>query len=190
MRIAGGKFKGRSLHGPRGRAIRPTGDRVREAMFNILQHGIEGAVLDGARVLDVYAGTGALGLEAMSRGARFGLFIDDSATARGLIRQNAEGLGLTGAIKIWRRDASQLGKLDHIPAFDLAFLDPPYGKGLGPLSLSALMAGGWLASGATVIIEEAADTVITVPDGARELDRRTYGDTLVIFARTDGAADT
>jgi 16S rRNA (guanine966-N2)-methyltransferase len=109
VRIVGGKFRGRTIHAPQGQATRPTTDRVREAIFNRLEHGVAGLQLDGARVLDLFAGTGALGLESLSRGARNVLFIDDSETARGLIRRNADELGVIGQVKLWRRDAAKLG---------------------------------------------------------------------------------
>ena len=148
MRIVGGTFKGRSLAGPTGAATRPTSDRVREAIFNILTHGIDGFTLEGARVLDLFAGTGALGLEAMSRGARICQFVDDSAEARGLIRRNADALGLISQCKIWRRDATKLGPCAPQPGFDLVFADPPYGKGLGEKALQSLVDGQWLNLGA------------------------------------------
>jgi 16S rRNA (guanine966-N2)-methyltransferase len=130
VRIVGGKFRGRTIHAPQGQATRPTTDRVREAIFNRLEHGVAGLQLDGARVLDLFAGTGALGLESLSRGARNVLFIDDSETARGLIRRNADELGVIGQVKLWRRDAAKLGPCAPMSPFGLVFMDPPYGKGL------------------------------------------------------------
>jgi 16S rRNA (guanine966-N2)-methyltransferase len=130
VRIVAGKFRGRTIHAPQGQATRPTTDRVREAIFNRLEHGVPGLQLDGARVLDLFAGTGALGLEALSRGARNVLFIDDSETARGLIRRNADELGVIGQVKLWRRDAAKLGPCAPMSPFGLVFMDPPYGKGL------------------------------------------------------------
>ena len=106
MRIVGGRFRGRALAAPTGLLTRPTSDRVRESLFNILAHGIEGLEIEGARVLDLFAGTGALGIEALSRGAAYCLFVEDNADARGIIRENIEALGLTGASKVWRRDAT------------------------------------------------------------------------------------
>jgi 16S rRNA (guanine966-N2)-methyltransferase len=141
MRIVGGKFKGRSIAAPSRQATRPTSDRVREAILNILAHGIAGFSLEGARVLDLFAGTGAMGLEALSRGARFCQFVDDSAAARGLIGGNADGLGVIGQCKIWRRDATKLGPCAPQPPFDLVFADPPYNKGLGQKALASLVAG-------------------------------------------------
>ena len=132
MRIVAGRFKGRALKAPPDARLRPTSDKVRQAVFNILEHRdlTDGFALENARVVDLFAGTGALGLEALSRGARYCLFIDDAAESRALIRDNVEALNLTGASKIWRRDAAKLGPLDTLAPFDLAFLDPPYRKGL------------------------------------------------------------
>src|SRR6201985_156146 len=123
MRIVGGRLGGRNLAGPKSQAIRPTSDRLRESLFNILAHAY-GDPVSGARVLDLFAGTGALGLEAASRGAAFVLFVDDGAEARALIRGNVDALGLGGASKIYRRDASKLGDAGPNGAFSLAFLDP------------------------------------------------------------------
>src|SRR5271165_7013114 len=155
MRIVGGRLGGRTLAGPKSQAIRPTSDRLRESLFNILAHG-HGDPVTGARVLDLFAGTGALGLEAMSRGARFALFVDDGAEARALMRQNVEALGLGGVTRIFRRDATRLGAAHPNQPFGLVFLDPPYGKGLAEASLASLRDGGWLLPGALVIVEEAA----------------------------------
>ena len=184
MRIVGGTFKGRSLAGPTGAATRPTSDRVREAIFNILAHGIDSFTLEGARVLDLFAGTGALGLEAMSRGARICQFVDDSAEARGLIRRNADALGLIGQCKIWRRDATKLGPCAPQPGFDLVFADPPYGKGLGEKALVSLIEGAWLNPAAVVVLEEAEKVVVGEVPGLMVFDLRTYGDTQVRFYRT------
>jgi 16S rRNA (guanine966-N2)-methyltransferase len=183
MRIVGGKFKGHSLASPAGRATRPTSDRVREAIFNILVHGIEDFAIEGARVLDLFAGTGAMGLEAISRGARFCQFVDDSAEARGLIGRNADALGAIGQVKIWRRDASRLGPCAPQHGYDLVFADPPYGKGLGSKALASLVDGGWLAAGAVVVVEEAEDAVIEAPQSLTQLDQRAYGETQVRFYR-------
>ena len=183
MRIVGGHFKGHSIASPTGSATRPTSDRVREAIFNILAHGVGGFDVAGARVMDLFAGTGALGLEAVSRGARFCQFIDESAEARGLIRRNADGLGVIGLVKIWRRDATRLGPCAPQPGFDLVFADPPYGKGLGEKALAALVEGQWLNPGAVVVLEESADTAVADAAGLALLDTRTYGDTQVRFYR-------
>jgi len=189
LRIVAGIHKGRALSSPKSNATRPTSDRVREAMFNILSHSIDGFSFSNARVLDLFAGTGALGLEALSRGAKFILFIDDSAAARGLIRSNAETLGATGQVKIWRRDAAHLALLDNIPPFNLVFADPPYNKGLGDKALAGLVAGNWLAEGAVVVLEEAKSAEITIPDQLQTLTTRDYGDTTAYFLRFGGSAE-
>ena len=183
MRIVGGKFKGRNISSPEGASTRPTTDRVRESIFNILAHGIEGFTLDDARVLDLFAGTGALGLEAISRGARFCQFIEESAEARGLVRSNADSLGIIGQCKIWRRDATALGSCAPQMSFDLAFADPPYGKGLGAKALATLVEGGWLAAGAVVVLEEAEKAVVGEVAGLVLMDERVYGETRVRFYR-------
>src|SRR5829696_2591086 len=145
MRIVGGRLRGRALTGPKTDAIRPTADRLRESLFNILLHGY-GDPVTGARVLDLFAGTGAVGLEAMSRGAAFALFVDDGAEARALIRGNVEALGLGGTTRIFRRDAANLGAAHPVEPFSLAFADPPYGKNLAERSLASAHGGGWLTS--------------------------------------------
>lgn len=184
MRIVGGRFKGHGLSGPRGDGTRPTSDRVRESIFNILAHGIEGFTLDGARVMDLFAGTGALGFEALSRGARFCQFVDDSVEARGVIRRNADALGVIGQCKIWRRDAARLGPCAPQTPFDLIFADPPYGKGLGAAALAAIAGGQWLAAGGVVVLEEADKAELPPVAGLGLLDVRSYGDTQVRFYRS------
>ncbi|MDR4307551.1 16S rRNA (guanine(966)-N(2))-methyltransferase RsmD [Chelatococcus sambhunathii] len=178
MRIVGGRFKGRALKGPAAdsRAIRPTSDRLREAVFNVLAHAY-GDPCDGARVLDLFAGTGALGLEALSRGARFCLFVDDGTEARACLRENVETFGLGGQTKIFRRDATRLGPVHSLGLFDLVFADPPYGKGLGEKALASARDGGWLAPGALILLEEAAETQISGLEGFEPLETRVYGDT-------------
>ncbi len=183
MRIVGGKFKGHSIAPPSGAATRPTSDRVRESIFNILAHGIAGLEIEGARVLDLFAGTGALGLEAISRGARFCQFVDDAAEARGLVRTNADALGVIGLVKIWKRDATDLGLCAPQPGFDLAFADPPYSKGLGGKALASLVKGQWLNPGAIVVLEEAVKSQVADATGLMLIDRRDYGDTQVRFYR-------
>jgi 16S rRNA (guanine966-N2)-methyltransferase len=190
MRIIGGKLKGHSLAAPSGRATRPTSDRVRESIFNILAHGIEGFSIEGARVLDLFAGTGAMGLEALSRGARFCLFIDDAAEARGLIRRNADALGVIGQCKIWRRDATRLGPCAPQPPYDLVFCDPPYDTRLGEKAVASLIAGDWLLPNAVVVLEEADRVEITVPPELKELDRRIYGETQIVIYKLLTAAQT
>jgi len=183
MRIVGGKFKGHSLATPAGRSTRPTSDRTREAIFNILAHGIEDLELEGARVLVLFAGTGAMGLEALSRGARFCQFVDDSAAARGLIGRNVDALGVIGQCKIWRRDAARLGPCAPQPAYDLVFADPPYGKGLGEKALKAMVEGGWMVRGGIVVLEEAEKAEMGEIAGLALIDQRSYGDTQVRFYR-------
>lgn len=188
MRIVAGRLRGRPLATPSDMSIRPTSDRVREAMFNIVSHGIEGVEIEGARVLDLFAGTGALGIEALSRGARFCLFVEDGAEARGLIRQNVEAFGLTGVTKIFRRDATDLGPAAAQGAHTIAFLDPPYGKGLAEKALVAAARGGWLADGALCVVEEAKDATPEWPEGFTLIDQRSWGDTSVHFLRFKRAA--
>lgn len=187
MRIVGGSHKGRPLKAPSDGRVRPTSDRTREAIFNVLAHGDFGDwSLKDARVLDLFAGTGALGLEALSRGASFALFVDDHPQSRGLVRENAETLGETGRIKLYRRDATRLGQRGGSsagPDYSLVFCDPPYGKGLGGPALEAAATGDWLATGAVCVLEEDASAEIPCPGGFEEMDRRTYGDTQVIFLR-------
>ncbi|MGP9822798.1 16S rRNA (guanine(966)-N(2))-methyltransferase RsmD [Salinarimonas sp. NSM] len=185
MRIVGGRFKGRALAGPRSDAIRPTSDRLRESLFNVLAHAY-GDPVPGARVMDLFAGTGALGIEALSRGAAFALFVDEGAQARGLIRENVEALGLGGVTRLFRRDATKLGAADRFEPFDLVFCDPPYGRDLAPAALASAAAGGWLAPGALCVVEEAAGAALACPEGFEEVERRVYGDTQVVFARRDG----
>jgi 16S rRNA (guanine966-N2)-methyltransferase len=180
MRIVGGRYRGRALAAPRTRDIRPTSDRLRESLFNVLAHAYGDPITD-ARVLDLFAGTGALGLEAMSRGAAFALFVDEGAEARALIRENVETLGLGGATKIFRRDATKLGPAHPIEPFSLVFLDPPYGRGLAEQALISAREGGWLASDALVVVEEAADAAFTARAGFTESERRRYDDTELVF---------
>ncbi len=182
MRIVAGRFRGKSLAAPTSRDIRPTSDRLRESMFNILAHGFDNPI-EGARVLDLFSGTGALGLEALSRGARFCLFVEEAAEARGLIRTNVEALGLGGVTKLWRRDATDLGRRSATDLFDLAFLDPPYGKGLAEASLAAIVAGDWLKPGALAVVEETAEVDLVIPEGFEEVDRREQRDSRVLFLR-------
>jgi 16S rRNA (guanine966-N2)-methyltransferase len=182
MRVVGGRLRGRSLAAPKGQAIRPTSDRLRESLFNILAHAY-GDPLSDARVLDLFAGTGALGIEAISRGAAFCLFVDDGAEARALIRQNVDALGLGQVTRVFRRDATKLGAAHPVEPFGLVFLDPPYRKGLALPALTALHDGGWLLAEALVVIEEAADAELVAPTGYTELERRTYDDTVIVFLR-------
>jgi len=180
MRIIGGEFRGRTIFAPSGAAVRPTADRVREALFNILEHG--DFDLRGARVIDLFAGSGALGLEALSRGAAFALFVEEAAGARAAIRRNIESLGLTGRTKLFRRDATHLGALlASLAPFELAFVDPPYDRGLAPLALRGLSEGGWLAPCAHVVVETRDTEALDLPPGFALLDERTYGETKLRF---------
>lgn len=182
MRVVGGRFRGRQLATPSSEAVRPTSDRVRESVFNILSHSdalSEG--LEGVRVIDLFAGTGALGTEALSRGARFCLFVEQDAASRALIRQNVDAFALTGVSKIFRRDATDLGPIGTMEPFDLAFLDPPYGRRLGESALGALRDGGWLKENATVVLEEHRKTAVAAVNGFSMIDERSYGDTCVRF---------
>ncbi|WP_460449194.1 16S rRNA (guanine(966)-N(2))-methyltransferase RsmD [Alsobacter sp. SYSU BS001988] len=182
MRIVGGRHKGRALAAPKTQAVRPTSDRLRETIFNILAHAYDDPV-QGARVLDLFAGTGAMGLEALSRGAAFALFVDDSAEGRGLIKANVDALGAAGTSKVFRRDATRLGAAHPHAPFGLVFCDPPYGRGFAPLALASALAGGWLAPDALLVVEEAAGAPLELPAGFTVEDRRDYGETQVVFAR-------
>jgi 16S rRNA (guanine966-N2)-methyltransferase len=186
MRIIAGRFKGKTIDAPKGLGTRPTSDRVRESLFNVLQHGALATDFEDLRALDLFAGSGALGLEALSRGARYCLFIEDDASARAAIRRNVEALGLTGITKIWRRDATKLGPAGTITPFDLIFCDPPYGQGLGSQALEAAIEGGWVAPGAVAVLEERADTDLEWPEPFAQIDRRRYGTTEIAIARFPG----
>jgi 16S rRNA (guanine966-N2)-methyltransferase len=182
MRVVGGRLRGRAIAAPTSQAIRPTADRLRETLFNILMHGYAGN-LEGARVLDLFSGTGALGIEAISRGAAFVLFVDDGAEARALLRENVEALGLGGVTRIFRRDATKLGPVHPLEPFSLAFLDPPYGKGLAEQALVAARDGGWLMPAALVIVEESTAAKFAAPEGYAELERRPHGESELVFLR-------
>ena len=182
MRVVGGRLRGRALKSPPSQAIRPTADRLRESVFNILMHAYDNPI-EGARVLDLFAGTGALGIEASSRGAKFVLFVDNGAEARALLRNNVESLGLGGVTKVYRRDATDPGPAHPVEPFSLVFLDPPYGKGLAEKALASLRDGGWLTPGALLVVEEAKTAAFAAPDGFEELERRAYDDTEFVFLR-------
>jgi len=180
MRIVGGTHRGTLLAdvgaGDATAHLRPTSDRVREALFNMLAQGRWGNLVTGQRVLDLFAGTGALGLEALSRGATQITLVDDGAASRALIRANIEKLRAMGVTRLYRRDATDLGE-NRGPGFGLVFLDPPYGKGLGARALASAQAGGWLTQGATVVWEENA--ALPAPTGFELLDQRRYGETWI-----------
>jgi 16S rRNA (guanine966-N2)-methyltransferase len=182
MRIVGGEFRGRPLAAPRGREIRPTSDRLRETLFDILIHRF-GDPVTGARVLDLFAGTGALGLEAMSRGAAWCLFVEEDVEARGLIRRNADALGLTGRTRIFRRDATRLGPVGNVAPFSLLFADPPYGHGLAEKALASARDGGWLTDGAICAVEESASVQLAEIAGFAPSVDRVIGDSrLTVFS--------
>ncbi|MGE0749402.1 MAG: 16S rRNA (guanine(966)-N(2))-methyltransferase RsmD [Variibacter sp.] len=185
MRIVGGRLRGRTLQAPKSQAIRPTADRLRESLFNILAHA-HGDPVSDARVLDLFAGTGALGLEALSRGASFVLFVDDGVEARALLRGNIEAMGAGGTSRVFRRDATKLGPAHPVPSFSLVFADPPYGKGLGEAALVSAQAGGWLTADALIVVEEAKGAFAPSP-GFTEIDRRAYDDTEFTFLRLTAA---
>ena len=189
MRIIAGTWRGRALanvgKGDPGAHLRPTTDRVRESLFNMLAGGRFGDPFEGAHVLDLFAGTGALGLEALSRGAVSAVFVDDGRKAQSLIKENLQLLRCeTG--RVITRDTTRLPACDTERA-TLVFLDPPYGKGLGDKALAAAVKGGWLAEGALVVWEENAPQI--APEGFTRLDARRYGDTHVTVLRFGGMAD-
>jgi 16S rRNA (guanine966-N2)-methyltransferase len=185
VRIVSGEFRGKTLVTPEGQATRPTSDRARESIFNILEHAPWSEGVRDARVIDLFAGSGALGFEALSRGAAFCLFVETDEAARGAIRDNVDALGLFGRTRVHRRDATDLGLRPGAdgPAFDLAFLDPPYAKGLGETALAKLAAGGWLAAGASVVLERGTAEPAFSVDGFEPLDVRDYGAARVHFLR-------
>jgi 16S rRNA (guanine966-N2)-methyltransferase len=186
MRITGGRLKGRVLQGPARDAIRPSSDRLRETLFNILAHGLGKHGLDdpvpGGRALDLFAGTGAVALEAVSRGAGFAVMADIGAEARGLQRLNVEALGLGGVTRILRRDATKLGPVAPFEPFSFVFCDPPYGKGLGERALTSALDGGWIAPGAVVVLEERAGIAVALPQGLALLDTREAGEAQMLIA--------
>src|SRR5271165_127233 len=185
MRIVGGRLRGRSLAAPVSHAIRPTSERLRESIFGILEHRYPGRV-EGQRVVDLFAGSGALAIEALSRGARFALLVDDGTGARALLRANVEALRLGGVTRIWRADATKLGAAPAGGPFALAFLDPPYGQNLAGPALAALVEGGWLDSDGLCVVEEAAKAEIAAPAGLALIDERVYGDTRIAILRPEG----
>jgi 16S rRNA (guanine966-N2)-methyltransferase len=185
MRIVAGSLKGRAIAAPEGQGTRPTSDRARQAIFNVLEHAAWAEPLDGARVIDLYAGSGALGFEAISRGAAFALFVETDDAARGVIRENADAYGVMGRTRVHRRSAIDLGVRPGSDgeAFDLAFLDPPYRKGLGEQTLVRLLEGNWLKAGATIVFERGSDEPDIDTPGYERLDARDYGAARVLFLR-------
>jgi len=185
LRIVSGDFRGKALATPAGDATRPTSDRARQAIFNILEHAAWSPGVRERRVIDLFAGSGALGFEALSRGATFCLFIETDEAARGAIRENVDGMGLFGRTRVHRRSAIDLGVRPGAdgPAFDLAFLDPPYAKGLGEQALQRLAEGGWLAPEAVVVFERGVSEPPFDVAGFTDLDVRDYGAARVHFLR-------
>lgn len=183
MRIVGGSHRGRPLASPKSDAVRPTSDKVRGALFNILAHGVDGFELAGAHVLDLFAGTGALGFEALSRGAASCVFVENAAAARALIQENLTAFGFGGAARIFRRDATNLGPSRQAVAFNLVFADPPYGRGLGTRALESAIAGVWLADRALVVLEERAGLEISLPAAVTPFSQRVYGETQIVMGR-------
>ena len=185
MRIVAGSLKGRSIVTPEGQGTRPTSDRARQAVFNVLEHAAWAEPLQGMRVMDLYAGSGALGFEAISRGAAFALFVETDDEARGAIRENADAYQVMGRTRVHRRSAIDLGSRPRSDgeAFDLAFLDPPYRKGLGELTLQRLLEGQWLQPGAVVVFERGSDEPEIDTPGYERLDARDYGAARVLFLR-------
>lgn len=190
MRIVAGTLRGRPIVAPGGQSTRPTGEKARQAVFNILEHAAFAPPLEGARVLDLFAGSGALGLEALSRGAAACLFVETDAGARGVILGNIEALGLFGSARVHRRDATALGErpASDGPPFDLVFLDPPYARGLGEKALASLAAGNWLAPEALVVFERGAEEPAADFPGYETVDQRRYGAAQVLFLRRAGDA--
>ena len=182
MRIVAGKFRGKQLETPKSDAIRPTSDRAREAVFSIIGSRI-GPNLDGLYVLDLFAGTGAMGLEALSRGAAHCVFVDIGIEARGLIRGHIESFGLGGQTKLLKRDATDLGPVERLRPADLVFCDPHYGKELGEKAIASALSGGWIAADALMLIEDDRDAAIVAPPGTEIIDRRDYASTAITFLR-------
>lgn len=185
MRIVAGHLRGRAIVAPEGQGTRPTSDRARQALFNVLEHAAWAEPLNGMRVIDLFAGSGALGFEAMSRGAAFCLFVETDDGARGAVRENADAYGLMGATRVHRRSATDLGVRPGpiAEAFDMAFLDPPYGKGLGEQALQRLIEGDWLKPGALVVFERGSDEPEIDTPGYERLDARDYGAARVLFLK-------
>ena len=186
MRIGGGAFRGRRLATPRGRSIRPTSDRVREALFDILRHGLRsvrsGPLPDDARVLDVFAGTGALGLEALSRGAGRVTFIEKDPMACRVIERNVRTLRVMERTTLLRRNALRPATPPPgVPAADVLLMDPPYRSGLAAPALKALRARGWIARECICVVEAAADDSFQPPRGFALADERRHGDAVLLF---------
>ena len=203
MRIVGGALRGRKLKAPPGAAVRPTSDRAREALFNLLAHGaaLRGLSLNGAVVLDAFAGTGALGLEALSRGAVRAIFLESDRAALAALAANVRALGQEDRALVVARDATRPGPPSNVPAkagiggpapaeASIAFLDPPYGSGLAAPALAALAQAGWLADGALAVVEHGAREALQPPAGFERLDERRYGAAMLSFLRWRGGAES
>lgn len=182
LRIVAGAFKGRALAGPKSDAIRPTSERHRGSLFDILEHGLA-FDMTGVRVLDLFSGTGALGLEALSRGARACVFVEEGVEGRGLLRTNIEALGLGGRTKVFRRDATRLGPAGTLEPFDIVMADPPYGQRLGEAALAAALSGGWLRADALAVLEEGKGASFSPIAGFDLLDERDMGASVLRFLR-------
>jgi 16S rRNA (guanine966-N2)-methyltransferase len=191
MRVVAGRLKGRALLAPRTDEVRPTSDRLRETIFNVLSNGLGKYGLNDpvpdALVLDLFAGTGALAIEALSRGAAYAVMVDEGAEARGLLRGNIEAFGLGGVSRVLRRSATKLGTVSPFQPFTLVFCDPPYGKGLGLLALESAIAGGWLAEGALIVLEERAGLEITLPALITVIDKRAVGEGQIVIGQFSAA---
>ena len=190
MRIIAGRHRGRPLKAPKGNTTRPTSDRTREAVFNVLAHGLgeDGVTIEGAVVLDVFAGAGALGLEALSRGANAVTFIERDASAARTIQANAATLGETKTVTVLKLDATRMAvppRTAHAPA-TLAFLDPPYGEGLVVPALLGLAQKNWLAEGAILVVETGAKEETVFLPKFHVLDARDYGAAKVTFLKYTG----
>lgn len=182
MRIISGTYKGRLLSSPVSMNIRPTSDRVRESIFNILSHTADFEIA-GSRVLDLFAGTGSLGIEALSRGASFAFFIESSGEGRALLRSNIESLNLGGCVKLSKRDATRLGSLNRGASYNLVFADPPYGHGLGERSLIECSQQGWLSPNAMIVLEERSDVIVNLPSSFIFVKHHKFSDTTIFFYR-------
>lgn len=183
MRIVAGKYKGRTLQTPTGQQTRPTSQRVREALFNVLQHNAFDIELEGARILDLFAGSGALGIEALSRGAAYCIFIDEALPARAAMRENIDALGLGGQTRVFRRDATRLSPAGNLGAFDIVFADPPYDGHLGEAALTSILKGGWLKPSGIFVLEERKTAEINLPENVEILDQRSHGEAQVLIIR-------
>lgn len=180
MRIVGGKYRGRSIASPKTDKIRPTKDRTRESLFNILEHSYSDLLEDG-RMLELFAGTGAVGIEALSRGCEFVLFVEQSIEGRGLLRKNTDNLSLHGCTKIFKRDATKLGPISKFEQFTILFADPPYGLGLGEKAILSAVDNGWMVDQSLVILEERSDVEPVLDARFTQLDKRPFGDTNIWF---------